>query len=175
MEQPIVVRFRWTADELLRAYQYHFRHVSRPAYRFAANFIVALNIWIGFWLVRGGDSIRYVALGIALMALGVYWFFFRRLERRWMIRRAFRKRPDRDVEFEWQLAPDKIRTQSSLGSSEFGWPSFTKMVRTPSGVLLYPVNEIFHWLPRSGFTSEAEFERCIELARSGIERQYEVA
>jgi hypothetical protein len=49
------------------------------------------------------------------------------------------------------------------------------MVRTPSGILLYPVNSIFHWLPRSGFASDAEFERCIELARSKIQMHYHVA
>src|SRR4051794_6698598 len=109
MDQPIVIRFRWTADELLQAYRYHRRHIYRPAFRFVAHFLFALNIWIGYCLVRDG---KFVALGIALMVVGVYWFTLRRLERRWMIRREFRKRPDRDQEIEWRIAADKICTQS---------------------------------------------------------------
>ena len=74
MEQLIIiVRFRWTADELVRAYRYHFRHLYRPVWRFAAHFLFALNIWIGFCMIRSG---MYVPLGIALMVVGVYWSRF---------------------------------------------------------------------------------------------------
>ncbi len=44
-------------------------------------------------------------------------------------------RPDRDMDLEWQVGPDKIRTQNGLGQSEFAWQTFAKMVRTPSGTL----------------------------------------
>jgi hypothetical protein len=172
MEQPIVIRFRWTADELLRAYGYHFRHTCRPVFRFALHFIFALMILAGYGLIRKGDAT--IALGIAFLAGGIYWFVFRRFERRWMVRRQFRKRPDRDIELEWQIADDKIRTQSSLGQSEFGWQTFAKMVRTPTGVMLYPIDQMFHWLPRAGFASDADFERCLALAKSKIERHYDV-
>ena len=92
-----------------------------------------------------------------------------------MIRWQFSKRPDRDLELEWQIAADKIRTRSDLGQSEFGWPTFAKMVRTPSGIMFYPTDQIFHWLPRRGFASDADFDRVVELARSKIQRHYDVA
>ena len=173
MEQPIIIRFRWTADELLRAYDYHFRHTCRPVFRFALHFIFALMILAGYGLIRSGGAA--VALGIGFIFGGVYWFAFRRLERRWIVSRRFRKRPDRDVELEWQITPDKIRVQSTLGQSEFGWQAFAKVVRTPTGVMFYPIDQMFHWLPRTGFASDAEFERCVELARTKIERHYDVA
>src|SRR5690348_11227428 len=121
MEAPVVIRFRWTADELLRAYGYHFRHTCRPVFRFALHFIFALMILSGYGLIHSGASIP---VGIGFIIGGVYWFALRRLGRRWMVRRQFRKRPDRDVELEWQIAADKIRTQSSLGQSEFSWQAF---------------------------------------------------
>ncbi len=92
-----------------------------------------------------------------------------------MVRRQFRKRPDRDVELEWQIAPDRIRIHSSLGQSELSWQAFAKVVRTPGGLMFYPIDQMFHWLPRAGFASDAEFERCVELARTKIERHYDVA
>jgi hypothetical protein len=175
MEQPVVIRFRWTADELLRAYRYHFRHLYPRALRFAANFIFALNIWIGYCLARERASVAYVALGIALMALGVYFFVLRRAERRWMIRRQFSKRPDKDVELEWQITSEQIQSQSVLGHSQFSWQALSKVVRTPEGVLVYPHGQMFHWLPRHGFASDADFERFIELAKQKIQRYDEVA
>jgi YcxB-like protein len=174
MEQPIVIRFRWTADELLRASGYHFRHSCRPVFRFALHFIFALMLVAGAFGLRNGSAVS-LPLSIGLLAGGIYWFALRPFERRWIGRRQFSKRPDRDMELEWQVAADKIRTQSGLGQSEFSWQIFAKMVRTPHGVLFYPTDQIFHWLPRSGFASDSDFERLVELARSKIHRNYEVA
>src|SRR5438034_8727394 len=142
MEQPIIIRFRWTAEESLAAYRYHFRHRYPRIGRYAANFIFALNIWIGYCLVREGASVAYVALGIALMALGVYFFVLRRAERRWMIRRQFSKRPDKDTELEWQVTPEQIQTRSVVEHSQLSWQAFAKVVRTPTGVLLYSSDSI---------------------------------
>lgn len=116
-----------------------------------------------------------IPVGVLFIVGGVYWFTLRPRERRWLVRRQFLKRPDHDMEVEWQIAPDRIRIQSGLGHSEFAWQMFAKMVRTPSGILFYSTEQVFHWLPRSGFASEADFERCIELARTKIERHYDVA
>ena len=163
MEQSIVIRFRWTADELLRASRYHFRHSCRPVFRFALHVIFALMILGGYGLIRSGGAA--IPLGVVFIVGGVYWFTLRPFERRWLVRRQFLKRPDRDMELEWQFAPDKIRTQSGLGESEFAWQTFAKMVRTPHGILFYQTEQIFHWLPRSGFVSDTDFERFVELAR----------
>ncbi len=44
-----------------------------------------------------------------------------------------------------------------------------------SGIMLCPIEQMFHWLPRGGISNDAEFERCVELARSEIGRHYDVA
>lgn len=169
MDAPIVSRFRWTADELLQAQDWHFRHQCRPAFRFGYHCLFALMILAGCGLLRSSSS---VGLGIGFILGGVYWFALRRMTRRWIVRRQFRSRPDRDVEIEWQITPDKIRTQHKFGGSEFDWDIFAKVVLTPDGVLFYPTNQIFHWLPRTGFADDSEFERCVELAKTKVERHY---
>lgn len=114
-----------------------------------------------------------VAFGF--LAAGIYWFAFRQFDRRWSVRRQFKKRPDRDIEIEWQASLDKITTQSALSKSDIQWQVFTKMLRTPNGIMLYPTDQIYHWLPRRGFASDAEFERFIVLAKSKIPNHYDVA
>lgn len=114
-------------------------------------------------------------VAIGFMATGFYWFAIRPFERGWMTRRQFGKRPDRNMEVEWLVAPDKIRIQSALGHTELAWQAFAKMLRTPTGVMLYTNDQIYHWLPRRGFASDADFEKVAELAKSRIQRHYEVA
>jgi len=176
MEQPVIIRFRWTDDDLFQAHRYHFRHTCRPAFRFGLHFLFAVLLIGGVLMLISSGPAGKAPLPISLgfLAGGIYWFAVRPFERRWAIRRQFNKRPDRDIELEWQVAGDKIRTQSTLGHSEFSWQVFTKMVRTPSGVMVYPNDQIYHWLPRRGFASDAEYKRFSELAKNKIERHYDV-
>jgi hypothetical protein len=168
MEQPVTIRFRWTVNDLLRAHRYHFRHSCRLVFRFGLHLIFALVILGGYGLYQSGKSFA----GIAFAFGGVYWFTLRPFERRWMLRRQLNKNPARDIEFEWQVDSDKIFARSSLAQAEFSWQAFSKMVSTPAGVLLYPNDQIYHWLPRHGFASDPEFKRFVELAKSKIHRQY---
>ena len=237
MEQPVVIRFRWIDDDLIQASRYHFRHICRPVFRMGLNFLFAIILIGGvLMLVSSGPSGK-APLPVSLLFLftGIYWFAVLPFDRRRAVRRQFSKRPDRNIDLEWQIADDKIRTQSILGHSEVVWQleinfevrqnmfrisnslqgrrhfcfdanpyaigrrglrrnrnvwavtsselshfelestqSFTKILRTPSGVLLYPIDQIYCWLPRRGFTSDSEFERFIELARGKIQRYYDV-
>ena len=176
MEQPVIIRFRWTDDDLFQACRYHFRHTCRPAFRFSLHFLFAALLIGGVVMLASSGPAGKAPLPISLsfMFAGTYWFAVRPFERRWIVRRQFSKRPDRDIELEWHVTADKIRIQSTLGHSEFGWQAFTKMLRTPSGVMLYPIDQIYHWLPRRGFANDAEYERFSELAKSKIERNYDV-
>jgi len=177
MEQTVTIRFRWTADRLLQASRYHFRHTCRPVFRFGLHFLFGI-VMLGGVLVGtssdSGDKAR-LAVSSGFFVVGIYWFVIRLFERRWMIRRQFSKRPDRDIEVEWQVASDKIFARSTLAQTEIAWQASTKMVRTPTGVMLYPNDQMYHWLPRHGFASDAEFERFVEIAKTKIQRHYDVA
>jgi len=127
-------------------------------------------------LVTSGPSGRApLPVAVGFLLVGIYWFAVRPFERRWWTRRQFSKRPDRDIEVEWQVASDKIFARTALAQTEITWQAFTKMVRTPTGVMLYPNDQMYHWLPRHGFASDAEFERFVEIAKSRIQRHYDVA
>jgi hypothetical protein len=177
MEQPVAVRFRWTADELLQAYRYHFRHICRPVFRFGLHFIFALFLFCGVVTLTAlrPDDKSPLLVSIGFLVVGIYWFAIRPFDRRWTVRRRFSKRPDRDIEIEWQAFSDKVLIHSALAQSEASWQAFAKMVRTPSGFLLYPNDQMFHWLPRHGFASDTEFDRFDELTKGKIRRRYIVA
>jgi hypothetical protein len=174
MEQSFTIKYRWTAEELLMAYRYHFRHTCRPVFRFGLHTIFALMLVAGIAaFTKSGD--RVSAVPIAFIVAGIYWFTVRPFERRWMIRHQFAKRPDKNIELEWHVTPDQTQTRNGLGHSEFSWQAITKVVQAPTGVMLYPNDQIFHWFPRHGFASDSDFEGFIELAKTKIQRHYNVA
>lgn len=172
MEQSVTIRYRWTLDDLVRSYHYHFRHTCRPVFRFGLHFIFALILLAGIiGLTRGSG--RYVP--IAFIVVGIYWFTLRSLEIRWRLRREFTKQPAKDIEVEWQFAPERIAVKSRLGHGECQWEAYAKIVRTPTGLMLYSTDQIYHWLPRHAFSSAADYDAVVELAKGKISRFYEVA
>ena len=184
MEQPVTIKYRWTADEMYRAERYHFRFVTPLFFRGFMHLSFGVLLLAGVYElnnIKGRDEYR--TLAITFVIAGVYWFALRGLHRRVIVRRRFAKRPDRDDENEWHVTPERIVTRERLGNSEFGWESIVQVVRTPGGVILYPptagliypFDQLYFWLPRRGFASEAEFERFMELAKSKIHRYGEVA
>jgi hypothetical protein len=174
MEQPITVSFRWSADDYIQSYRYYFRHICRPTIRIGLHFIFALMLLggvLGCFKERGSSLV----LPGAFVIVGVYWFVFRGYDLRWTLRRRYAKRPDKESQIEWQITPEKLSTRSRLGYAEFSWEALVKVVRTPSGIVLYPLDQLWYYLPRRGFTGDADFERAAALAKSKVQRFYHVA
>ena len=116
MDQPVIVKYRWTDEELIQSYRYHFRHLCRPAFRLGLNLIFAFNVLAGCILIPPGRS---PFLGIVLLVSGLYWFAILPFERPWTIRRRFAKRPDRI----WSWS-GRLRRR--------GWPSEARLTRQTS-------------------------------------------
>jgi hypothetical protein len=99
-----------------------------------------------------------------LAAFCVYGLLYDRLNV-WYWGRNFGKRPDADVQVEWQFRSEEIRTKSELGEAIVHWKSFLRVVETTEGFLFYPLKNFFHWLPFSAFDSA----ECIESVRHMIQ------
>jgi len=117
-----------------------------------------------------GGVAAYWRTGLSFVAalfplLGIYWFLLRPVERRWALRRRFAKRPDKNIEIEWQIWPDRLVTSHKLGCSEVCWDGIMEVVQTSQGYLVYSSPGLFHWLSRHGFQSDDAYERLRELAK----------
>jgi hypothetical protein len=176
MEQPVAIHFRWTAEEMSQAYSYHFRHTCRPAFRVGLNFLFGVILAGGVLMIisSGPSGKAPLPVSIGFLLVGIYWFALRQPVRRWSIRREFAKRPDKDLELEWQITPERLAVKCTAGSSEQTWQLIRKVVRTPVGILLYSTEQIYNWLPRHGFSGDSDFERLSEIAKSKVQRFYHV-
>jgi hypothetical protein len=168
VDSAVTVKFRWSADDLLQGYLYCSRQSWRPKFRAAFSAVIYCVAALG--VIAG--TVAYVqgnlSVGFAIAPLlGVLWLL-RHWVFRCVVRRQFAKRPDRDMEIEWRISADKVLVQSPIACSELSWNAFAKVVCTPSAIMFFPVNQIFHYIPRRGFASEAEFEQAAALAKSKV-------
>ena len=167
MPEPVKVSFRWTADDLMLAKKLHWRHICGPAYRRSPHLFSALIAGVSIYsLVVAGISPIPIIFLVSLL----YLYIGRPYERRWSIRRAFAKRPDKNADIEWLISVDKLCITSNRSRSELLWTAFAKVIRTRDGFLFYPIDQIFHFLPKRGFQNEADFERLTQLAKEQAQK-----
>ena len=154
----IEASFLWTDEQAVIANRYHQRYTCRRPFRIAANGIAILAITGGvFRLSRFGLSL----LPVGLIVGGLYWIFLRRYDMAWTVKRRFNKRPDKDKQVKWHFSPEGVDFETeNLGSGRVKWDAFTKAVKTPVGYLLYPNDQMYHWLPTVALKGDVKEWAC---------------
>jgi hypothetical protein len=62
----------------------------------------------------------------------------------------------------WAFSDEKLACEGNLQTIRLPWSKAPGSIWTPDGVLLYLIAKIF-WLPKTAFTSEADYNRFLDL------------
>lgn len=168
MSEICKAKYHWTREEVRRGMLNHQRvKLRRPVLMFAKAFSVLLLLLLAAvvvaWLLLPSTSAPPF-WALALLALFcIYWLMFDRVNA-WYWGRSFAKRPDANVQIEWQFSIEGIKAETELGKGIIYWKTFLRVVETSEGFLFYPLKSIFHWLPFSAFDSPD----CVETVRGLI-------
>jgi hypothetical protein len=162
MSDEVIVRFKWTADELRTGMKCHYRAQYSQFVRvlFWSSLYGATIFGAIATFHSGTESSGFSALMYGLCAIVLLRFVVPGT-----LRRQFSKRPDHNSEIEWRISDEGIKTKTNHSNAEQSWAAFAKVIQTKDGFLFYPTLRIFHWLPRSGFASDADFDRLSQLAQ----------
>ena len=161
-------KYRWTREEGISGMRHHQRvKLRRPVLMLTKVFSVLLLILLATvlvaWLLFPSTSAPPF-WALALLALFcTYWLVFDRLNA-WNWGRSFAKRPDANVQIEWEFSTEGVKSETELGKGIIYWKGFLRVVETTEGFLFYPLKNIFHWLPFSSFESSD----CVETVRGLI-------
>jgi|ERR1041385_1189737 hypothetical protein len=159
------VKVRWTREVLITAMQHHQRLKIRRGFLvtikiFSIVLLAFLVLLLIAWIILPSTSPPPILPMTILLAFSLYWLIFDRLNA-WYWSLGFSKRPDANIEIDWQFSDNEIRIQSDLGTANVSWKSFVKIVETRDGFLFYPQKKLFHWLPFAAFESP----ECIAKVR----------
>jgi hypothetical protein len=160
-------KYRWTRDELVRAMQQHQqlklrRGVLMIIKVFSGVLLAFVGLMVIAWVLLPSTSTPPFWAMLLLAMFSFYWLTFDRLNA-WYWVRGFAKRPDANVQIEWQFSKEEINIQTELGKATVTWKSFFKVAETSDGFLFYPLKKIFHWLPFSAFESPECIDKVREL------------
>lgn len=168
--------YRWTSEELATAWRRHRDSELSPSIaRLVGAFALllsALVLWAVLYAKSNGswssDDSPLAALVVPAFAL--YWTVLRNPLLAWQAGRGFKKRPDADQLFEWEISAKEVKYfQRGLFYTARAWKSFVKVAEAEDGFLLYAQESIFLWLPARAFESpEAVAQVRAFIQTSGI-------
>ncbi|MEP6913199.1 MAG: YcxB family protein [bacterium] len=176
MSEICKAKYRWTREEHLRAMRYHYRLKLRRVLLLMKVFSVSLLAFMGIvllvWVLFESSSPSSLPSSSpppfwALLLLTIfclYWLTIDRLNA-WNATRGFSKRPDANMQVEWQLSHEKIQLWSELNEATLDWKSFLRVVESKEGFLFYSLQNLFNWLPFSAFESPDCIARVREFIR----------
>jgi hypothetical protein len=165
MPETCTAKYRWTREQLTIAMRHHQatrlrRGVVLMMKIFAVILLSFIAVVLLSWILTPAGSTPPWAL-LLLVILSFYMLMFDRVNA-WSWARRFGKRPDAEMEVEWEFSKKKIKTQSALGEATLQWKGFVKVVEAVDGFLFYPLENFFHWIPFSAFESSD----CVDRVRT---------
>ncbi len=176
MEQPVELRYVWTAEELFAATRWHYRQLVRPALRWCIHLLAGLVMILGLLLMLivlnpivpcdchpAGEIIAAVAIGV-----GLAWFVLPKPYLRWCVRREFARFPEQHHAIEFRISRERIAHTTRVSEGSTTWDAYVKVVESPEGLLLYMTRYLFKWFPRRWFANDGEFEKVARMAREKV-------
>ena len=108
--------------------------------------------------------------GPAFIGFGVWC-----ITRKWLLgiqsRRPVQKSPQYRKTYCWTFNEQELQGEGEQSSFKTGWGQFAETVSTPDGFLLYPVKNIYYWIPRSGFSSDHDYEAAKRIIATSPKHQ----
>ena len=131
---------------------------------FSAVLLAFIGVVLLAWLLLPSTSAPPFWALLLLIVFCIYLLMIDRINA-WNSSRGYDKRPDANVEIEWQFSREEIKLQTELGEATAHWKSFLRVVEASDGFLFYPLQNLFHWLPFSAFESADCLEKVRQMIR----------
>jgi hypothetical protein len=165
MSETFKAKYRWTREQFTIAMRHHQatklrRGVALIMKIFSIFLLSFLGVVLLAWMLLPSTSTPPWSV-LFLFIFCFYLLMFDRVNVWWSGRR-FGKRPDADMEVEWEFSKKEVKTQSALGEATVQWKGFLKVVEASDGFLFYPLEKVFHWMPFSAFDSPD----CVDRVRT---------
>lgn len=161
VETEILVRFRLTPEELWQGQKLHLqqRFTRRRVWCF---FLAAVFFCLAELMMTNFEESRF--LPILVVAAIVPWIL------KWVLQRQNARRPDLTGDLEWLITPESLQFRNGNSESRLQWSAIVKAILTPRGFLLFPNDQFFYWLPRSGIRDEQDFAKLAKWVADQVPR-----
>lgn len=155
----IEVQSRFDEKTMSRGYFWHLRSgVERWIY----PVVGALCFVAGGWFLFARSDSRS---GMLFLAVGCWWLGFRYFYYKHYFRRSIRKNPIHNRILLFKIADDSLKLRAEDIDVRVAWSSIYRSIATPDGILIYPQEKMFYWIPKDAFSSDEDFSKVTDVLK----------
>ncbi|MBB5036662.1 YcxB family protein [Prosthecobacter dejongeii] len=150
------------------AFKWHLHRLTR--WKWLALIVLVFCISMGTVAssdLQGNKAIGMAVVMFVLVTLGcIIWYALMIGTFRFMLKQQIKRIPAYGMTLRYVMTEDGLRSTAGGAESFLPWNLVIKSIATPDGVLVYPQQNLFNWLPKTAFTSEADYARFLQLITS---------
>lgn len=158
---PVQAQYVWSADELTRGLKAHMRYNFGllKFMRYLGAVMIFFALFAMVWTKEAFLSVLPPLLG------GLFLLFINRFTC-WQFRRKFQKNPNKDSRILWSFSSNNLHSEGDGFNFDLAWRKVFQFVDAPSGFLIYPQKQLYHWVPFTGFKNDSEIDCVRQIAKS---------
>ncbi|MGL5075961.1 MAG: YcxB family protein [Waterburya sp.] len=165
MDETIYIKYLWKTKDVVKGYNYH-RKSSTLHRTLTIIYLIFGTYNLVFGLYRLIFTLNFSFL--LSIAFGLFFLFYNRITVFFFVRN-FEKLNYENKQVEWEISKTKIVSRIiNLSESTFNWDFIQGILDTPTGFLLYPQKNLFHWLPKRGFANEEDIAHFVFIAQDRV-------
>ena len=150
--KTVHIAYQWTLGDYLRAHRYAEKHAHGAALWVRRAMFGAAAAW-ALWSLF---TIGYSSLPASLLFVIAFMIVWRWGLQRWRRELRFQRDESLRQRVEWIFSDEGVEIEIAAGRTVAKWSLFREIVETPEGVLLYPHEGIFWWIPESCFQDQEQ-------------------
>ena len=166
MSEEITVTQTLTLPDILAGARWHHRRFSWKKWM---QWPVAVAIvFAAYYLAKTSNGVKVdmFVFNISFVCVIILSFGASLIDRslaRKKLGKLIRELPSGQKVLHWKFQKEAVECASEGACSRTEWPVITESVSCPDGALIYRNKICFHWLPKTAFTSEADYNRFLDL------------
>lgn len=158
MNEEITAHTTFDVASMRTGYRWHKRAQGWQKW---ATRMLPLIFLFGAWQLRSIETTDRIMGGI-FVGMAVFTGLIRVIEPR-IIEKSVRSSPACGSSIQYDFCQEKISMKAPGLESTFAWPQIMETKTTPDGALIYMQRLMFYWLPKTAFTTEADYSRFLAL------------
>ncbi len=124
----------------------------------------------GVILIMNHDQLAFAIMGGALVGLGITSIFRRRIYVWKAAKNAFKGRQDL-IEIEMEVNRGGLEIKNAYGDSRSNWEAFVDCAECPDGLLIYPQQNFFYWIPQNAKVVDGDWAEFVSMVTANITKK----
>ncbi|HAL70522.1 MAG TPA: hypothetical protein DCP71_01970 [Verrucomicrobiales bacterium] len=168
MNEEITASYVIDTASFKAAFKWHLHRLSRWKWLALIGVVLSISVsTVASSNLQGNKAIGMAVVMFVLVTFGcIIWYALMIGTFRFMQKLQIKRIPAYGMTLRYIITEAGLRSTAGESETFLPWNLVVKSMATPDGVLVYPQQNLFNWLPKTAFSSESGYARFLQLIAS---------